>query len=115
MTSAQYVELLRAIREHSGLELGSIREAAEHGADSGWAGFTYTTDGAAFYQANRETVWALLDETADDLGYGNVPALVATFARADMTSTPDGFDCLLAWFALEEVGRFLIDRSESRP
>jgi hypothetical protein len=37
--------------------------------------------------------------------------LIASFRRADMASTHDGFANLLAWFALEEVGRWLADRT----
>ena len=114
MDDDTYVELLRAIREHSGMELSSIREAGEHGADAGWPGFSYTSDGADFYRANAATVWQLAADMADELGAPNVPALVGTFTRADMAETVEGFECLLAWFALEEVGRRLSDRRECR-
>lgn len=114
MTTAQYVELLRAIRDHSGLDLASIREAGEHGADAGWVGFTYTSDGAEFFRANRETIWSMLEDDANAMGCENVCAFVASFTRADMTNTPDGFECLCAWYALEEVGRYMIDRHENR-
>lgn len=112
MDEQTYVELLRAIREHSGLELSAIREAGEHGADVGWSGFTYTTDGADFYRANADSIDGLLQEDAEALGYDNVGALVASFTRADMTDTRDGHDCLLAWYALETVGRYMADRHD---
>lgn len=110
-----YVDLLRAIRAHSGLERSGIREAWEHGADAGWPGFTYTADGAEFYRAHRDDVWAVLDEAADAYGYGNVPAFVATFNRVDLACTAEGFECLLSWFVLEEVGRYACERREGRP
>jgi hypothetical protein len=106
------VALTRAIREHSDLELDSIRDAGTHGADSGFGGFTYTTDGAEFYRANAELVDEMLQETADEMGHANVAELIATFGRADMSDTRDGHDCLLAWYALEECGRFWNDRKE---
>jgi hypothetical protein len=65
MQDVQAIELVRAIREHSGLELASIRDAGNHGADAGWSGFTYTADGADFTRANRDLVWSLLAEEAD--------------------------------------------------
>ena len=104
-----YRRLLEAIKTHSGMENPEIREAGEHGADAGWAGFTYTVDGAEFYRANAADIDELLQEMADALGHKNVAEMVSTFTRADMTDTRDGHDCLLAWFALEEVGRWLED------
>jgi len=96
-----------AIREHSGMDDDQIREAGQHGADAGWPGFTYIVDCVAFYEANRDDIWQLAQDMADDVGEANVPALVAGFNRADMADTADGFANLLAWFSLEEVGRSL--------
>jgi len=114
MDDTTYIELLRAIREHSGLELDSIREAGEHGADAGWSGFTYTADGADFYRANRGTIDDALMGEADDMGYANVASMVADFVRSDMADTDDGRACLLAWWTLETVGRRLSDRQYER-
>jgi hypothetical protein len=114
VTDEQAVELLRAIRAHSGLELASIRDAAEHGADSGFAGFTYYDDTSEFVAAHRSLVWQLLADDADELGFENVPALVATFGRSELATDETGFDCLLAWYALETAGRWLCDRRERR-
>jgi hypothetical protein len=105
----RYEELVQAVRDHSGMDDEQIREAGEHGADAGWPGFTYTADGADFTRTNRELVWAMLQQEADDFGADNVPAYVAGFARADMAESADGFDCLLAWWALETAGRWLED------
>jgi hypothetical protein len=114
MNDSTYAELLRAIREHSGMEMSSIEEAGMHGADAGWPGFTYTNDGADFYRANQRTITELLAEDADDFGYENVAAFVASFTRADMTDVEDGYECLCAWYALETVGRYMADRKERR-
>lgn len=113
-TESTMVELLRAIREHSGLELDSIRDAATHGADSGFAGFTYTADGAEFTDKNGALLDELLQVDAEEFGYDNVSAFVASFNRADMTDTLDGYKCLVAWYALETAGRWLNDRREAR-
>jgi len=114
MTESQYIELLQAIREHSGLELASIREAGEHGADAGWSGFIYTTEAAEFYRANSDTIDDMLQDDADQMGCDDVAALIASFNRSDMADTRDGRDCLLAWYALESVGRMASDRRAYR-
>lgn len=105
--SATYRNLIEAIKQHSGMDEESIREAGDHGADAGWPGFTHTIDGADFYRANSEAIDELLQEMADSFGHKDVAELVASFNRSDMANTRDGRDCLLAWFALEEVGRWL--------
>ena len=104
---SDYDELVAAVREHSGLDLDEIQSASEHGADAGWAGFTYTADGAEFTRANSDLIYRLLGDEADEMGYPNVAAYVATFNRADMADTADGHDCLLAWWALETAGRYV--------
>lgn len=114
MTNQEYVQMLRAIREHSGLELASIRDAGNHGADSGFGGFTYTVDGAEFYRKNSDVIDEMLQDDADSFGYKSVAELISNFGRADMADTRDGRDCLLAWYALEETGRFLTQRDEDK-
>lgn len=114
MTDQQAVQLLQAIRDHSGLELASIRDAGNYGADGGFAGFTYTADGAEFTDKNAALLDELLQEDAEEFGYDDVSKFVATFQRADMTDTLDGYKCLLAWYALETAGRWLEQRKEER-
>jgi len=109
-----YERLLAAIREHSKMEDSQVIEAGEHGADSGWPGFTYTSDCVEFYRGHERLIWELLEETADQMGMQPLE-LVASFTRADMARSPDGFANLLAWFALEEVGRWLADRATEQP
>ena len=102
-----YNRLYRAIRKHGELTWREIVEASEHGADAGWAGFTYTRDCVDFYEANEADIWALANEQAEAGGYDNPAAMFATFGRKDMLSDPDTFKNLLAWFALEEVGNWI--------
>jgi hypothetical protein len=114
MDDRQAVELLQAIRAHSDLELASIRDAGTYGADSGFGGFTYTSDGADFTDANSRLLDELLQEDAESFGHDSVAAFVATFNRADMADTLDGYKCLIAWYALESAGHWLNDRRDSR-
>lgn len=98
--------LVKAIKRHSGMDSDQIIEAGEHGADAGWPGFTYTADAAKFFAKNAEQVWELLYESASDQGL-NIPEMIGQFNRVDMAESWDGFQNLLAWFALEESGRWL--------
>lgn len=114
MSEARIDELVQAVRDHSGLSLSEIIEAGEHGADAGWSGFIWTSDGAEFTRAHRELVWSLLGDEAEEMGSPNIAAFVGGFVRSDMAETPEGFDCLLAWWSLETCGRYLADTAEER-
>ena len=101
-------KLIQAIRDHSGMENDQIREAGQYGADAGWPGFTYTQDCVAFYEQNKGDIWKLLADLADGMGMSPL-GLLASFNRADEATDPSGLATLLAWFALEEAGRWLED------
>lgn len=107
-----YEKLLKAIKKHSGMDEEQIKEAGEHGADTGWPGFSYTVDLIKFYEENEDDIYELLRDTADDLGHKNIEELVSSFNRSDMLDTPQGRKTLLAWFTLEEVGRWLADSEQ---
>ena len=111
MDTTELAPLLEAIRRHSGMDDDQIRQAGEHGADAGWAGFTYTGDGAEFYRANDERIDAMIADDADDFGV-SVAEFIAGFVRSDMADTRDGRDCLLAWYALESAGRMLAEAGD---
>lgn len=109
MTDERMTYLLAAIQDHSGMDRAQVREAGEHGADANWPGFSHTRDGADFTEWKRDLVWSLLSDDAEAMGFDSVPAFVASFVRADMADDQQGFDCLLAWYALETVGRWVAD------
>ena len=91
------------------MNLDQLCEVAEHGADCGWPGFTYTHDAAAFYEANSDDVWQLLCDYADE--QGTVPLrLVAGFTASPLATDAATFGNLLAWFALEEIGHWVAGR-----
>lgn len=106
-----------------GAEAKSYAEdAANHGADAGFPGFTYYSDTVAFFKRNRSAIMELLEEMAGSMGMGT-SSLLAGFRclkglEADpMTILAHGarheeytqVANALAWFALEETGRKLVD------
>lgn len=113
MNDLHYAEMLRALRRHTDMTLDQIREAGQHGADAGWPGLTYTADAALFTEMHRDLIWTALADDAEELGFGNPCTFIGQFTRTDMTHSPEGFDALLAWWALEAVGRRLADRHPS--
>lgn len=107
-------EVQKAVRSIRRLLNKAEREdVANHGADAGWSGFTYTRDCVKWYNRHEEAIWELLHNTAEDMGE-NVPQLIAGFGRIDMADSPWGFKNLLAWFALEAICRIEVDAKEAQ-
>jgi hypothetical protein len=111
-TDTRLEDLLEAVRDHSGLTDEEILEAGEHGADCGWAGFTWTVDCVAFVKRNKLLVWELVSDEAEDMGAVNTLAHLASFASADIANSQDGLDTLLSWWSLETCGHFLESKRE---
>lgn len=112
-----YEKLVEDIKEWIGVdddpEYNPLEDVADHGADAGWPGFTYTSECVEFYQRHHEAIWDVLCEEAEWAGQDNIPALIAYFQRADMATSKDGFESLLAWFALETVARRELEKEEA--
>ncbi len=110
-----YEAMVKDIKERLGAdeEPSVIEDVANHGADAGFGGFTYTADCVEFYDTHERVIMEMVADEAEDFGYPNVPAFVASFARADMADSLDGYKNLLAWYALEKVCRRLADEGEA--
>lgn len=111
-TEDVHSKLIKAIKKHSGMDDDLIIQAGEHGADAGWPGFTYYTDTSKFYDANAEEIWELAAQSADDMGEPHVLAMISKFGAAGTVSDDSTFENLMAWFALEEAGRWLASTKE---
>lgn len=116
METSGYTAMVEDMRERLGVgddpdygEQEIFADIANHGADTGWSGFTYTSEAVEFFDAHEDTIMELAQEDADSFGYANVAELVATFTRADMADTMDGYKNLMAWYALETVARRIVD------
>lgn len=59
--------LIRAVVRQIG-DKESLQDVANHGADAGYAGFTYTADTVKFFKAHRQDICALVESMASDLG-----------------------------------------------
>ena len=108
-------------------QIGGIKELKTHasdiynyGAAGGFNGFVYYTDTVAFTKRNHVLIIELLNYYADDMGV-NVLELLSGFNCFKDMNENEIFDGLmnaksddrttiyngLAWFALEEVARFI--------
>lgn len=107
----------------------TLRDIARYGIDGGFVGFTYFTDTIAFFKANRSAILSALAELASDLGE-SVEDLVVNFRclgedyRDEVRTVLYGLDAddrqhtaqvenALAWFAAEEVARWVVDHEDA--
>lgn len=83
----------------------SARDIANHGADAGYPHISYTSDCVKLYNRFEEEIYEALNQDAEEFGMDSVDALVATFRRKDMLSTPDRRKNLLLWYMVEREAR----------
>jgi len=101
-------------------------DVANHGADSGFSGFTYYTDTVKFTSKHKASILEYAGELASEIGDGNALSLISSFNclkaydameiahglyHPHSSTKTDVFNAL-AWFALEEVARSYSDLSE---
>lgn len=89
-----------------------VSDISNYGADAGWPHITYVIDCVRLYEQFHEEIWSLLAEDADNFCEGNVPALIASFGRADMAISEAGFKNLLVWYAVERTCREIVESGE---
>lgn len=105
-------DLYNAVLHHSGLTGDELREVADHGADAGWAGFTYYRETTAFMDAHGDIVWAMVADQAMAFGVTTM-AHIASFGCAEGVESQAGLDNALAWWALETVAEYVANGDES--
>lgn len=120
------IKLIRAVIRQLG-DRSYLEDIVNHGADAGFPGFTYYSDTEPFWKRNRKEITALVMSMAQDLG--EQPAeMVAKFnclkiEPSEFEAMQDVYSALgngqpsddstvpnaLAWFALEEVARAMVE------
>lgn len=119
----RFPALTRAVLRH--LDREQLEEVAEHGADAGWAGFTYYRDTCAFYARHKADILAMAEQEAKEFGQDMIEMIghfrcLSNNGKPDYSSSEiaealyggrgecaDLIRNAMAWFALEEVAREL--------
>jgi hypothetical protein len=79
-----------------GWTFGEIDDLANHSADSGWPGLTYTSDLVEFYAAHHGDLWELWRGYCDDSGDAG-PMLL----HGEPVNNHGDLATFLVWFAAE--------------
>jgi hypothetical protein len=116
-------KLINAVKKQLG-DNDYLNDAANHGADSGFPGFTYYSDTVDFFKKNKADILEQVKEEAEQFDQNPINFVMsfnclknnveesevaqALYGRIgkDGVTIPNA----LAWFALEEVARFVIDQ-----
>ena len=107
---------------------GTLQDIVIHGVDAGYVGFTYYADTCRFALDNWAGIIDLARVQAHDLGVGSLCELIAGFNCLGGISVAEVVDVLmapssnnddhtpvlnaLAWFALEETARAIVEGAE---
>lgn len=76
----------------------TLQDVARHGGDTGYSGFTYSSDCYDFFNENRDLINKELAETASALGEGKLEMIA-------------GFNCLGKDYTTNEIGKALYDKT----
>lgn len=120
-TMSKLSPLSRAAIRHGELTVDQLREVAEHGADTGWLGFTSYTDTLAFARKNKRAIMTALIDDVDECGMPGCAAMMVTwkcmagmnrkeidqalqlFLIGDVNEDVFTVANALAWYALERA------------
>jgi hypothetical protein len=106
--------------------LQTCQDVCNGGADGGFSGFVYYTETRAFFSDNERLIMRAAREMAGEFGQG-LSEFIASFnclhgyKAADVDAwreddadenTATMIENALAWFALEEVARYVTDNEE---
>ena len=92
------------------MELETILELADHGADAGWPGLCYYNETSALYERYEKEIWeALHEDSADEGFWRNIIDLVGSFKGAKEVASDAGFRNLLVYYMAERTAHAIAD------
>ncbi|MCE3238709.1 MAG: hypothetical protein K0R24_1690 [Gammaproteobacteria bacterium] len=85
-----------------------IKDIVNHGISGGFSGMTYYKETVAFHDKHEEEIWERLNDNADSQGCTALE-LLSHFNGQKQVTSMDAFKNMLAWYAVEEACREIID------
>jgi hypothetical protein len=93
----------------------NLEEVVKHGCVNGCvSSLIYYTDTIKFHDKFENEIWEMLYNEYQDFGYKNIPEYIASFNGSKDIGSIDQFKNLLAWYAVENVARQILDEEENR-
>lgn len=127
ITLSKASPLVKAVMRHGGLTIDQMLEVAEHGADSGWSGFSYYKDTSQFARSHRKMILEELEKDLVGFGEKTITGVIKGWKCLLMfkeheiemqlglflsghRDTDCQFENAMAWYALEKAARELAQR-----
>jgi hypothetical protein len=93
----------------------NLEELVKHGCVNGCvSSLIYYADTTAFYNKFEEEIWEMLFHDHQEFGFNSIPEYIASFNGSKDVGSIDQFKNLLAWYAVEDVARRLLDEKEQQ-
>jgi hypothetical protein len=89
----------------------NLEEVVKYGCVSS---LIYYTDTIKFHDKFENEIWEMLYNEYQDFGYKNIPEYIASFNGSKDIGSIDQFKNLLAWYAVENVARQILDEEENK-
>ena len=93
----------------------NLEEVVKHGCVNGCvSSLIYYEDTVKFHDKFEEEIWEMLYDAQMDMGFDSIPEYIASFNGSKNVGSLMQFKNLLAWYAVENVARQILDEEENR-
>ena len=93
----------------------NLEEVVKHGCVNGCvSSLIYYEDTAKFHDKFEEEIWEMLYDAQMDMGFDSIPEYIASFNGSKEVGSLMQFKNLLAWYAVENVARQILDEEEQQ-
>ena len=93
----------------------NLEEVVKHGFVNGCvSSLIYYEDTAKFHDKFEEEIWEMLYDEHEEFGFKSIPEYIESFNGSKNVGSLEQFKNLLAWYAVENVARQILDEEENR-
>jgi len=93
----------------------NLEEVVKHGCVNGCvSSLIYYEDTVKFHDKFEEEIWEMLYDEYIDFGFNSIPEYIASFNGSKNVGSLEQFKNLLAWYAVENVARQILDEQEQK-
>ncbi len=90
----------------------NLEEVVKYGCVNGSvSSLIYYSDTVKFYDEFKDEIWEMLDEESSQTGF-SIPFNISNWNGCENITSEDTFKNALAWYAVEETCRKLLDEQE---
>jgi hypothetical protein len=93
----------------------NLEELVKHGCVNGCvSSLIFYTDTTKFHDKFEEEIWEMLFHDHQEFGFDSIPEYIASFNGSKNVGSLEQFKNLLAWYAVENVARQILDEQEQK-